>query len=254
VELTVLGSSGSWPGPGRACSGYLVRTATTTIVLDMGSGTLANLQRHVAPADLPGIDAVVLSHAHPDHWTDVSGLAVGLRYYLGAAGVPLYAGAGTVSAARHLMGELTPPFDVFTVHDADIVTVGDVRITFAATDHNVPTLAARLDGPDATLVYSADTGPGWSLSALGDDIDVALCEATFTDANANHGSAHLTAREAGAMARDAGVGELVITHLAPGTDPAVAAAEASEAFGAGVVVATDGLVVPVSRIGGRAKT
>jgi len=254
MDIAVLGSCGSWPGQGRACSGYLVRTATTAVVVDMGSGTLANLQEHVAPSDLATIDAVVLSHAHPDHWTDLSGLSVALRYYLRASGIALYAGPETLDAARHLLGELTPPFDVFPVHDADIVTVGDLRLTFCATDHNVPTLAVRLDGPDASVAYSADTGPGWSIEALGDGIDVALIEATFTDATNQPGVAHLTAREAGAMAAAAGVGELVITHLAPGTDPVTAAAEASVAFGSAVTVASDGLVVPVARLGGRAKT
>jgi ribonuclease BN (tRNA processing enzyme) len=254
MDVVVLGSSGSWPGRGRACSGYLVRTATTTIVLDMGSGTLANLQQHIDPSEFASIDAVVLSHAHPDHWTDLTGLAVGLRYYLDVSGIALYAGADTLNAARNLLGELTPPFEVVTVHDADVVPVGDVRLTFAATDHSVPTLAVRADGPDGSLAYSADTGPGWSLATLGDGIDVALCEATFTDHNHAPGVGHLTARQAGAMASAAGVGQLVITHLAPGTDPDVAAAEASEAFGAPVTVASDGLVVPVARIGGRAQT
>jgi ribonuclease BN (tRNA processing enzyme) len=254
MTVTVLGSCGSWPAHGRACSGYLVRTATTTIVVDMGSGTLANLQGHLAPSQLPDIDAVVLSHAHADHWMDLTGLAVGLRYYLNASGIPLYAGPDTIDAARQVHGELTPPFDVFEVHDADIVTVGDVRLTFSATDHSVPTLAVRFDGPAGTVAYTADTGPNWSLEALGDGIDVALCEATFTDDNHAAGVAHLTARQAGAMARAAGVGELVITHLAPGTDPDVAAVEAADAFGAPVTVASDGLVVPVARIGGRAQT
>ncbi|HEV2369108.1 MAG TPA: MBL fold metallo-hydrolase, partial [Acidimicrobiales bacterium] len=73
LRLTVLGCSGSYPGPGQACSGYLVRHGATTVWLDAGSGTLANLQLHVA---LGEIDAIVLSHEHPDHWSDVEGFAV----------------------------------------------------------------------------------------------------------------------------------------------------------------------------------
>src|SRR5581483_215884 len=71
--LTVLGCSGSYPGPAQACSGYLLRCQGTVIWLDAGSGTLANLQRHVGLAE---VDAVVLTHEHPDHWSDIEGYAV----------------------------------------------------------------------------------------------------------------------------------------------------------------------------------
>ena len=102
LSLTVLGCCGSYPGPGGACSGYLVRGAGTTIWLDAGSGTLANLQRHVGLTD---IDAVVLSHGHPDHWSDVEGLRVALTYVIGRQGLPVFAPAGV----RRLLSEDPAP-------------------------------------------------------------------------------------------------------------------------------------------------
>src|SRR5918997_941467 len=91
LKVTVLGCSGSYPGPGSACSGYLVEDDSTKLWLDAGSGTLANLQRHIDPADL---DAVVLSHEHPDHWTDLEGFQHVLRFILEQQGFPVYAPAG----------------------------------------------------------------------------------------------------------------------------------------------------------------
>lgn len=251
MELVVLGSSGSWPGPDRACSGYLVRTDTTHVVVDLGPGALSRLHHHLPAGGFAGLDAVVVSHAHPDHWTDLAGLAVGLRYFVGHDGLDLYAGTDTLAAADQLLAGLNPPFRPTTVTAGDQVVVGDITIGFAMTDHPVPTLAMRFDTPGATLAYTADTGPHWSLHELGAGIDVAVCEATFTDATASGVTGHLTARQAGAMAASAGVGHLVLSHLAPGSVATAAADEAGETFGGPISVAHDGLHVRVGRIADR---
>src|SRR5438105_15540802 len=91
VTLTVLGCSGSFPAAGGACSGYLVDDGTTRMWMDAGSGTLANLQRHVA---VDAVDGVVLSHEHPDHWTDLESFVIALRTLGGREGVPVFAPAG----------------------------------------------------------------------------------------------------------------------------------------------------------------
>src|ERR1043165_4257898 len=80
IEITVLGCSGSYGAPaGGACSGYLVRAGGTTIWLDCGNGSFANLQQHARVEDL---DAVVISHGHPDHCVDIYGLHVLYKYGL----------------------------------------------------------------------------------------------------------------------------------------------------------------------------
>jgi ribonuclease BN (tRNA processing enzyme) len=77
-------------------------------------------------------------------------------------------------------------------------------------------------------------------------VDLALCEATHLAAAEGDGVLHLSARQAGAMARAAGVRRLVLTHLLPGGDPEVFRAEGAAAFGAPVAVAAVGDVYPVS--------
>ncbi len=77
LSLTILGCSGPCAPPGGACSGYLVDDGETRLWVDAGSGTLANLQRHVA---VDTVDAVFLSHEHPDHWTDLEGFFNVCRY------------------------------------------------------------------------------------------------------------------------------------------------------------------------------
>jgi ribonuclease BN (tRNA processing enzyme) len=231
LTLTVLGSCGSYPGPGRAASSYLVEGGGVRLWMDAGSGGLANLQRHVALADL---DAVVISHRHPDHWHDIEGLAVASRYDLGLDPIPLYAPEGL----RQLMLGPADAFSWNRVGDEDRVVIGGLALAFSRTDHGPETLAVRVEGEGATLGYSADTGPRWSLEALGSDLDLALCEATYL-ADREGTLQHLSARQAGAAARSAGAAQLVITHLQPRVDADAARREAADAFGAAVTVAVE---------------
>ncbi len=229
LTLTVLGCSGSFPGPGSACSGYLVRGSSTTLWLDAGSGTMSNLQHHVG---LDQVDAVVLSHEHPDHWSDVEGFRVALAYAVERSGVPVYAPEGV---RRLLSTDPEPTFDWHVVSDGDEVETGGLRLRFSRTDHPPETLAVRIDGEGRCLGYSADTGRGWSFEALGAGIDLALCEATYVGESDVPG--HLTATEAARMAADCGVGRLVLTHLFPGVDRERARHEAEAAYGGPVDVA-----------------
>ncbi|HEX2063820.1 MAG TPA: MBL fold metallo-hydrolase [Acidimicrobiales bacterium] len=229
LTVTVLGCSGSFPGPGSACSGYLVQGAGATLWLDAGSGTMANLQRHV---DLDQVDAVVLSHEHPDHWSDVEGYRVALAYAIERSGFPVYAPEGV---RRLLSTDPGPTFDWRTVSDGDQVEVGGLRLRFSRTDHPPETLAVRIDGDGRSLGYSADTGRGWSFEALGAGIDLALCEATYVGESDVPG--HLTAAEAATMAAQCRVGHLVLTHLFPTVDPERTRAEAEAAYGGPVDVA-----------------
>ncbi|MDP8993105.1 MAG: MBL fold metallo-hydrolase [Actinomycetota bacterium] len=230
-SVTVLGCSGSYPGPGGACSGYLVRGGGTTLWLDAGSGTLANLQRHV---DLHDVDAVVLSHEHPDHWSDVEGFRVACQHVVRRSGVPVY---GTSGLAERLLPDAGPALEWQTVADGDDVEVGALRVRFSRTDHPPETLAVRVDADGRSLAYSADTGPGWSFEALGTGIDLALCEATYLADREGTLGGHLSARQAGAMARDAGVERLVLTHVWPVVDPARSRDEGGAAFGRPVEMA-----------------
>lgn len=233
LTVTVLGCSGSYPGAGGACSGYLVDDGRTRVWVDAGSGTLANLQRRLA---LASVDAIVLSHEHPDHWSDLEGWHNVLRFVLGRTGFPVYAPAGLRS---HTYDDTEPHIAWHDVSGGDGVTIGTLELTFSRTDHGPETLAVRVDGDGRSMAYSADTGPGWSLEALGPGIDLAVCEATLP-AGDESGLQHLTARQAGDTARAAGAGALVLTHLWPTIDPERSRQDAAEAYGGPVELAAVG--------------
>jgi ribonuclease BN (tRNA processing enzyme) len=233
LALTVLGCSGSYAGPGGACSGYLVDDGRTCVWVDAGSGTLANLQRHVA---LDAVDAIVLSHEHPDHWSDLEGWHNVLRFELRRRGFPVYAPVGLQA---HTYSDTGPWVAWHDVADGDRVRIGTLDVTFSRTDHGPETLGMRVDGGGRSLGYSADTGGAWSLEALGDGLDLALCEATLHPGEEGE-LQHLTARQAGQSARAAAAGRLVLTHLWASLDLDRARADGSEAFGAPAELAAVG--------------
>lgn len=236
--LTILGCDGSYPGPGGAASGYLVEAAGVAIWLDAGPGTFANLQLVMDPAR---IDAVILSHEHPDHRSDIDSLAVWLNEPAAAPPVDVYAPPGLRAVSYF---GASPFFSWHVVEPSDRIRLaprGDagqgVLCSFSATDHEPPTLAVRIDQAEGSgspstrsLAYSADTGPDWSVEELGPDVGLLLCEATFTRHHEGK-MRHLSGRQAGTMAAAAGVGRLVVTHRWPSINEEALAAEVDEAFG-----------------------
>ena len=159
----MLGCDGSWPGPGGAGSGYLVEAGGTALLLDAGPGTFARLQEWGDPA---AIDAVILSHEHPDHWTDLESFITWAGYGPGRAhcrdgGHPLAVFAPPGLAGWSHAAD-APWVDWHELAPSMVLTFGAIEARFVAADHGPPTLAVGLAHDGATLAYSADTvGQRW---------------------------------------------------------------------------------------------
>lgn len=243
LELTVLGASGSYAAPASGpCSGYLVRAGPTAVWVDCGNGTLERLQRHVVAEDL---DAVVITHRHPDHCVDVLSFEVLLHYYRGfASGPPVLAPAEVVEALSGLSPSIGEFFDWDMVTDGSERDIGDVTLRFSRTDHPPETLALEIGAGGKRLVYTSDTGPGWSAAVFGSRPDLLLAEATY-QRGAEGDPVHLTAFQAGEMAAAVDARALMLTHVAPLLDPAASVAEAEEAFAGPVSLAAPDLRVRI---------
>ncbi|MGH2614889.1 MAG: MBL fold metallo-hydrolase, partial [Thermomicrobiales bacterium] len=178
MRLITLGGSAAGPNPGQGCSGYLVESGPTRVVLDFGPGTLPELRQHV---DFREIDAILLSHLHLDHWLDVLALRFALAYNPVAPrqSIPVWLPPGGLAFFDRLAMAMTSEahaaeyFSVFSLREYDpdvVLSVGELRFRFRSTAHTAPCWAVRAsNGVDRDLFYSADTGPRRTLPDLHQD-------------------------------------------------------------------------------------
>lgn len=252
MRLTVIGCSGSYPGPDSPASCYLLEAdhegRTWRVLVDLGSGALGTLQQYVDPLTL---DAVLLSHLHPDHYFDISGLYVIWKYH--PAGprdrIPVYGPVGVARQASRAYGLSPEPgmgteFD-FREYDETPIHLGPFLVRATRVVHPVPAYGLRVEADGRSLAYSGDTGPCDALVDLAKGADLLLAEAAFVEGAENPEDLHLTGTDAGRAARDAGVGRLVLTHIPPWHDRRTALAEARSTYSGPVELAATGAVFEV---------
>lgn len=246
MRLVVVGCSGSFPGPASAASCYLVEAddeggRTWRVLLDLGSGALGPLQRHVPLRDL---DAVLLSHLHADHCLDLCGLYVALKYDpAGRRGqrVPVLGPAGTaerMARAYDLPASpgMTAELDFRTWVEGRPVRFGPVSVTPMRVEHPVEAYGLRVRGPaedgsgTRVVAYTGDTDACEALLPLAAGADLLVAEAAFHEGRDLQRGIHLTGRRAGELAARAGAASLLLTHLPPWNDPDRAAAEARQVW------------------------
>ncbi|MBA8951285.1 MBL fold metallo-hydrolase [Actinomadura namibiensis] len=220
MRVTVIGCSGSYPGPDSPASSYLVQAEGYSLVIDLGNGALGTLQQH---ASLYEIDAVCVSHLHADHCLDLCGYWVARTYCPTGPlpRLPVYGPTGTaarMARAYDLDPEpgMTNTFDFRELERT--FELGPFRITTSLMPHPVEAFAFRVEHDGRVLAYSGDTGPADELVKVARGADLFLCEASFLEGPGNPPDLHLTAREAGEHAARADVGRLVLTHLVPWND------------------------------------
>jgi ribonuclease BN (tRNA processing enzyme) len=244
VRLTVIGCSGSFPGPRSPASCYLLEAEGFRLLLDLGSGAVGVLQRH---AGLGQIDAVCLSHLHADHCLDLCPFWVARTFHPGGPlpQVPVYGPAGTAGRMAKAYGleehpGMTERFGFETLAPGTR-QIGPFEVTTAHMNHPVETFGFRISHAGRSLAYSADTGQTPALAELAAGADLLLCEASFLTGPDLPEDLHLTARQAAQHAARAGAAALMLTHLVPWNDPARSLAEAGDAgYGGQIRLAASG--------------
>ena len=248
MNLTVLGAHGTWPLAGGATSGYLVRHDGFSLWVDCGSGTMANLQKHVGMFD---VDAVAISHVHPDHLVDLYAYFFARVYSPETPGKrPLFTPPGlleqfVVMLQDTAMEEMRTTFDLVTVEPGESFEAGPFRVETRPMAHPVPTLGMRIAADGAVLAYTADTGPTDEIVPLASGADLLLAEATWQDDHEETAPIHLTARQAGEIAARADARRLVLTHLRPHLDWDKSQEDASSAFDGEVSLAAEDLSMEI---------
>jgi ribonuclease BN (tRNA processing enzyme) len=244
VRLTVLGGCGAWPAAGQACSGFLVEHDGFRLLVDCGYAIVPRLLEHMEAHEL---DAVFVSHGHPDHCADLNPLlrARALGDYA-AEPLPVYTVPSALDAVLALdwPGMLADAYVLNEFAPGSALHIGPFGGQTQLLPHWLPNAGLRLTADDLVIAYTGDTGPSPAIAELARDANLLIADATFVgqvpeDSQGYLSSAHEAARQATA----AGARRLLLTHLLPGTDETAAQTAAAGQFAGQAAVATPGLVI-----------
>jgi len=219
LKLTVLGNNGPYPKAGGACSGFLLDSGDNKIVLDFGSGVLSRLQQYI---DIEEISAIILSHLHSDHISDIMILkyAADIKLMTGKMSKPIriYAPGEPVEEFNRL--KYKNALEVFPIDPENELMIGDLKVSFKEMVHGYKDYAVCIERNLKKFVYSGDTCLNDKLVDFARNADLFICEAGLLERDDKCIRAmHLTAKEAATIARDAGVKRLLLTHFLPGIKP-----------------------------------
>ena len=244
MRLTVLGGAGGFPPASGACSGYLIEHDGFRLLVDPGYAIVPRLLE-IVPAD--AIDAVLVSHGHPDHVADLNPL---LRARLmgedEALRLPAYAlpDALVPVLALDQITALKGVCDLHVFEAGDSFSIGPFAIESRLLPHSIPNAGVRISAGGTSITYTGDAGPTDDLVELATGTDLLLAEATYAeDVPSGNAGVLNSALEVGRQARRAGAARLMLTHLLPGTDPEASRAAARRSFDDWLAVATPGTVV-----------
>ena len=221
MKLTVLGRHGPFPAPGGACSGYLIEAGDTKLCVDLGSGTLGNL-RNI----LPGLklDGILLSHLHSDHMSDMLVLRYALTQLSAKGteiGLPMTVVAPETPEVEFRQLASSGVFEMVHAKAGLKLRFGEVTVTLYSSAHPVETYAFDIEHKGKRIFYTGDTGMYTELVRQCMGADILLADACFLDGEKpGENAPHLTAGEAGKVAKEAGVGQLICTHIWGGRDMA----------------------------------
>jgi ribonuclease BN (tRNA processing enzyme) len=243
LSLTVLGTASPHPGPDRPCSGYLLSGGGAEVWVDAGPGTFAALQRYTDPSRLT---AIWISHLHADHSADL--LAAAYAFAFGgmtpAVPVPVYAPQDCARGIAAFLGRpdsdfLKGVFDFRALYDGHDVRHWNLRLTARAVAHGTEAYGLRAECQGSVLAYSGDSGPCAALTELAVNADLFVCEADI-DEHRGGEQVHLTPEDAGRIAQEARVRELLVTHVGPTLSRESATARAAAVSGRPTRAAVEG--------------
>ncbi|QBG55430.1 hypothetical protein D2M30_1099 [Bacillus amyloliquefaciens] len=240
MKVTVIGCCGGFPAANEATSGYLFQSGGYSLLVDCGSAVLSKLFAYVPAEEL---DAVILSHYHHDHIADIGPLQfakqVGSFLGKGTDALPIYGHEADIEQFERLTYK-THTKGVAYQPDRPL-SAGPFTITFLKTVHPVTCYAMRITDGTATVVYTADSSYQDAFIPFAENADLLICECNFYAHQDGAPAGHMNSTEAGRIAREAGAGELILTHLPHFGEHLKLKEEAESVFGGKVTIAASGL-------------
>lgn len=247
MQVRTIGCWTPYPRTLEACSGYLVTSDNSHLLLDCGHGVSAQLARWL-PAEQ--LDAVIISHFHPDHYADLYAVRHMIRsaLFLGKRQQPLPVYIPAEPA--HLYEEFAamPELQVNTLTTSSSFMIGDIQFQPFAGRHSLPSFGFRVENQNRSLVYTGDTSFSQSLMEQvrkGTDLLLSECTLTAAEGEISQQLGHLTTIEVGRMAREGGVEVLLATHFWPGYEVRMLQREIEQEYQGKLIMAAHDLTVTI---------
>ncbi len=223
MRITFLGTGTCHQQPDRATTAIDCDGWGTHFLIDVGSGALRRLREAEINPDT--IEAVFITHVHPDHLSDLPPLIQMYQYALPAARtrtLHLFGPVGLNKTVGEMIRLMLPeavgkmPFEL-AVHELgeSEVDFGPVKVfsrTVAHSDH-LKCLGYRFAAQKKTFAFTGDSGTCPALSELGKGVDLYIMECNNPSDQPVPG--HLTPAQLASIAQESQAKEIVLTHIGP---------------------------------------
>ena len=235
MKVVVLGNQASFPKAGHHHTSLLVSDNNTNVLFDIGPGTNSQFQKYISFTKL---DAIFITHMHMDHVLDLPTLTFAVYMYNSLRGgnikIPVYVPPGGMSFINKLLEVLDAieyKTSIKIIELNEEVYVGSMKVSFSEMNHNVPTYGYRVDSKEGkSITYSGDTAYTQNLIRLAENSDALFTEATLFHKDVSPRIKHLSAFQAGEIAKLARVKKLFLVHLWHEYDENKLLEEAKRAF------------------------
>lgn len=250
MKLKVLGTQSPYNTLGHNCPGFFIKDEKSKIMIDCGSGSHGLLN---FPNDLNDL-SIIISHLHRDHYNDIYNMQYSSFVFHNQKRIErpidIYLPSTPENIYEDIIGETNSFANYSVINEDTKLKIGNMNISFCKTDHPVETYAIKVSNGDKTIVYTADTSFSAKerIAEFAKGADLLICESSLlTSYGFPEINSHLTAKQAGIIAKEAEVHGLMLTHFWPEENPEKFVEEAKEVFPK-VVAATEGQVIDISNI------
>ena len=245
MNLIFYGTTGAVPTKDDTNVSFAVTEGGSSLLIDAsGSPTHSLLSSGINPLDL---DALVLTHAHPDHLYAFPALIHSLWLMKREKPLSIVTYQETAAKARQL-GDVFDlltrtnlfPIDWYILDEGIVEHIPGIRIELFPVEHSVATSGVKCVTASASLVYSADTRPSPHIIQAAEGADILIHETSGSESHEKDLNVvgHSSARQAGETAQKAGVKTLYLCHFDPrhGISPQRLQQEAQRMFQGNVVI------------------
>ena len=254
IYLVLVGTGTGMPLPHRGSPCIAIRFQGHSFIFDIGPGSLRALAQLGVNFHL--LEAIWITHFHPDHTADLVHFIFATKYpkILNRRKPFLLAGPPGLENFINKVQEAYAPYldlpaNLYHIKELDpgeqnIFTWRNLQFKVCSTAHTQESIAIKMETTGGkSIVYSSDTDLCEDLIELSKGSDVLILEASFPEGQKVQG--HLTPSEAGIIAKEAGVKNLVLTHFYPECLATDIGKACRQNFDGQIIIASDHLALRI---------